>query len=69
MACHLRAPGLAIRHILAGGSIEEHDAAERRLLTLTGESPPPLLVLDPQAVAAAIERAYETSGRRMFGRP
>ena len=31
---HLAAPGIAIRHILEDGSLEDHEAADRRLLAL-----------------------------------
>lgn len=58
VARYLKAPDLAIRHILADGSIETHDATERRLVEQMAETPPPLMANDPQAWAAAVERAY-----------
>lgn len=63
VARHLRAPDLAIRHILADGSLEDHDSVERRLLEQTGETPPPLMAHDAAAWAAAVERAYEARAR------
>ena len=66
VARHLRAPGLAIRHILADGSVEEHDSVERRLVEQAGEAPPPLMARDPSAWSAAIERAYEARARAWF---
>lgn len=66
VARHLKAPDLAIRHILADGSIEEQDSVERRLVDQTGEVPPPLMAQDAGAWAAAVERAYETRARAWF---
>lgn len=59
VARHLKASDLAIRHILADGSLEEHESVERRLVAQMDESPPPLMASDPAAWAAAVERAYE----------
>jgi uncharacterized protein (DUF488 family) len=59
VARHLRAPDLAIRHILADGSIEAQDDVERRLVEAMGETPPPLMAADPNAWKEALERAYE----------
>jgi uncharacterized protein (DUF488 family) len=59
VARHLRASDLAIRHILADGSLEEQDAVERRLVDDMDVAPPPLMAGDPQAWKDAIERAYE----------
>ena len=58
VARHLKASDLAIRHILADGSVEEQDSVERRLVERMGEMPPPLMAGDPHAWAAAVERAY-----------
>ena len=60
---HLRAPDLAIRHILADGTIEEHDSVERRLVAQMDETPPPLIAADPQAWREAVERAYAARAR------
>jgi hypothetical protein len=59
VARHLRAPDVAIRHILADGSIEEHEALERRLVARMGTGPLPLLANDADAWRAAVERAYD----------
>ncbi|MBV8534617.1 MAG: DUF488 domain-containing protein [Alphaproteobacteria bacterium] len=66
VARHLKAPDLAIRHILADGRIEEHESVERRLVEQTGLAPPPLMAGDPQAWAEAVERAYEQRAREWF---
>jgi uncharacterized protein (DUF488 family) len=58
VARHLKAPGLAIRHILADGTIEEQDSVERRLIKKMKAAPPPLMETDPQAWKTALERAY-----------
>lgn len=63
VARHLKAPDLAVRHILADGSIEGHDSVERRLADQAGEAPPPLMATDPQAWHDAIERAYQARTR------
>ena len=59
---HLTAPDLAIRHILADGTVEEHESVERRLVAQMGEAPlplmAPLLAADPEAWRAVVERAY-----------
>ncbi len=68
VARHLKSPGLAIRHILADGSVEEHESVERRLAEQTGQTPPPLMAHDPQAWAEAVERAYEERARGWFGK-
>lgn len=59
VARHLRAPDLAICHILADGSVEAQDDVERRLVEAMDEIPPPLMAADPKAWEEAIERAYE----------
>jgi len=66
VARHLKSPGLAIRHILADGGVEEHESVERRLVEDTGQAPPPLMANDPQAWAAAVEHAYEERARAWF---
>jgi uncharacterized protein (DUF488 family) len=63
VARHLKSPALAIRHILADGTVEEHETVERRLVEQAGQAPPPLMVNDPQAWADAVERAYEERAR------
>lgn len=64
VARHLRSsPDLSIRHILADGSVEEHDAVERRLVAKMGEAPPPLMANDAAAWVAAVDRAYERRAR------
>jgi uncharacterized protein (DUF488 family) len=62
VARHLKTPGLAIRHILADGTLETHEATERRLAERMGTAPPPLLATDPEAWREAIERAYAARG-------
>lgn len=51
----LRAPELSIEHILPDGTIEENDAAERRLMWMT-KIRPDMLVSEHEC----IERAYDT---------
>ena len=63
VARHLASPDIAIRHILADGTIEEHESVERRLVEQAGEAPPPLMANDPRAWAAAVERAYQKRAR------
>jgi uncharacterized protein (DUF488 family) len=60
---HLRAPGLALRHILADGGIEEHAALEERLLRAHGLDQ--LSLFDPQPLAARIEAAYDRQGAQI----
>lgn len=55
---HLRSPDLSIRHILDDGSIESHEAAERRLIEITG-LPQGDLFSDR---AELLERAYDRHG-------
>jgi len=69
VARHLKSSGLAIRHILADGRIEEHESVERRLVEQTGQAPPPLMANDPRAWAEAVERAYEQRARDWFKTP
>lgn len=56
--------GLQVKHILADGSLEEHEDTLKRLLKMTGQEPLPLLASleDPQA---AIEKAYTLRGQKL----
>jgi uncharacterized protein (DUF488 family) len=56
---HLRAPDLAIHHILADGSIEEQADFERRLVKKAKTAPPPLMQSDAATWREAVERAYD----------
>lgn len=47
--------GVEVYHILADGSLEEHSAAERRLLSLTNTSP---TLFGPRDHAALVAQAY-----------
>lgn len=62
---HLR--GLEIAHILADGTLEAHDAMERRMAAAECLAPPPLLASD-QTWEAAIDGAYRRRAARMTGR-
>ena len=62
VARHLRAPDMTIRHILANGTLEEHDSVERRLVEAEKTEPPPLMA-DEAAWRDAVERAYDARGR------
>lgn len=62
VARHLRAPDVAIRHILANGTLEDHDLVERRLVESEKTAPPPLMA-DEQAWHEAVERAYDVRSR------
>ena len=66
VARHLRAPGVTIRHILANGTIEEHDSVERRLVEAEKTEPPPLMAGQAGAWDEAVERAYDA--RSQIGR-
>jgi len=59
VARHLRAPDVAIRHILANGTLEAHDSVERRLVESEKTAPPPLMAGGPGAWREAVERAYD----------
>jgi hypothetical protein len=60
---HLRGPGIHIQHILADGTLEDHAAAELRLLKLTGVQP---TLFEPvSSTEELIERAYEVRGREI----
>lgn len=59
VARHLRAPDLAIAHILADGTLEPHETTERRLVGRMGTAPLPLMAGDPDAWRQAVERAYD----------
>jgi uncharacterized protein (DUF488 family) len=54
----LRAPDLSIEHILADGSIETNEAAERRLMSML-DMRPDMLVSEPDCV----EQAYEKQAK------
>lgn len=55
--------GLAIRHILADGSLEEHEKMEKRLVELTGTGP--TLFDLGMSDAERIERAYDARGKEI----
>jgi uncharacterized protein (DUF488 family) len=60
---HLRNRGLAIRHILADGSLESHSDLERRLMETAGMSPAQgSLFLN---AAELLEQAYEARGHEI----
>src|SRR5262245_5249205 len=61
VARHLVLRGLAVRHILADGAIEAHEASERRLLRLLRLAQGDLFRAEPELV----ERAYEVQGERI----
>ena len=67
VARHLRAPDVSIRHILANGTVEEHESVERRLVAAEKTAPPPLMA-DAEAWREAVERAYDARSRS-WGRP
>jgi uncharacterized protein (DUF488 family) len=56
----LRAPGVAIQHILPDGSLEDHAALEQRLLRLHGLDQ--LDLFNPRPLAQLIEEAYDRQG-------
>lgn len=58
---HVKAPDLSIRHILDDGSLETHDAAERRLLLITGAHQGNLFAESWQL----LERAYDLQGQEI----
>lgn len=64
VARHLKDRGLRILHILADGSIEEHEATEKRLLALAGGDEAPLL-RPLEDAAKALARAYAARARRI----
>ena len=51
----LRSPKLSIEHILADGSIETNEAAERRLMVMTNVRPD-MLVSEPECVELAYDK-------------
>lgn len=63
VARHLRAPDVAIQHILANGTVENHGSVERRLVESEKTAPPPLMAGEPNAWSEAVERAYEARSR------
>lgn len=60
---HLRGRGLRIRHILADGTVEEHEQTEQRLVKLTGVETS--LFEQDVTEQELIERAYEARGREI----
>jgi uncharacterized protein (DUF488 family) len=60
---HLRDPELAIRHILADGTLEEHGALEQRLLRLRGLDQ--LDLFNPRPLDQLIEEAYDRQGEEI----
>jgi len=52
---HLRCRGVSIQHILADGSLESHEAAEERLLQISGLDQPSLFASREEQ----IEQAYD----------
>lgn len=60
---HLRAPNLAIGHILADGSLEAHAALEQRLLRLHGLDQ--LDLFNPRPLDRLIEEAYDRQGEQI----
>lgn len=69
LACHrtilicrnLRAPDLSIRHILADGRLEPHEATEQRLIKLVGADQGDLF----QDFRELLERAYDFQGQQI----
>ena len=57
----LRAPALAIQHILADGRLEQHDASERRLVQLVDGTS----VNRNQDARIRLERAYDLQAQRI----
>jgi uncharacterized protein (DUF488 family) len=58
---HLRGRGFPIHHILADGALESHEAAEERMLYLTGTAELSLF----NSRAEQIEQAYDTQGLKI----
>jgi len=58
---HLRGFGFSIQHIHADGRLESHEAAEERLLEITGDAEPSLFSSRPEQ----IERAYDRQGLKI----
>ena len=61
MCRHLRGKEFPIQHILADGSIESHEDAERRLLSTLGKQNGALFNTD----AEMMEQAYEEQGGKI----
>lgn len=60
---HLRSRGIPIRHILADGSVEDHEATERRLLRITNTE---RTLFEPDLTEEELlNQAYETRGREI----
>ncbi len=62
VARRLKDLGLQIRHILADGALEEHEATEQRLLKSAKEVP---LLASIEDRAASLDRAYAARERKM----
>jgi uncharacterized protein (DUF488 family) len=60
---HLRDRGLRIHHILADGSIEEHEETERRMIRLAGIEKD--LFHSDATEAGLIDRSYEALGKEI----
>jgi len=58
---HLRGKGFPIKHILADGSLESHEAAEQRLLGMQGKTQPSLFATHDQLM----EQAYDEQGYKI----
>ncbi|MES1180303.1 MAG: DUF488 domain-containing protein [Verrucomicrobiota bacterium] len=58
---HLRGLGFPIQHIHEDGSLEPHEAAEERLLQITGDAEPFLFASHQEQ----IERAYDRQGLKI----
>ena len=60
---HLRGRGIPINHILADGSLEDHEATERRLLRITNTE---RTLFEPNLTdEELLNQAYETRGREI----
>jgi len=59
---HLHARGVPLRHILANGTIEDHDVTERRLLTAVGLTADDLF--SGAALPDLVGRAYDLRGAK-----
>jgi uncharacterized protein (DUF488 family) len=58
---HLRGPGISIQHIHEDGRLESHEAAEERLLQITGDAEPFMF----SSRQEQIERAYDRQGLKI----
>lgn len=60
---HLRSRGIPIRHILADGTLEDHEATERRLLRITNTE---RTLFEPDLTEEELlNQAYEARGREI----